>query len=240
MSGAEEDEDWLENSRARCEHEGFGFVDRVGTWETSSSCPEADYFAACLGDEREEYFLLSDTDRNLDERQELCEDSGGTWEWYENVEPKAYYSVADAVVVPVVTPMHPDVLVDISSHQFCSGGAPEGTVGISESYNGATDLARYYTFVCIDGTSIQSTDHFTQSSSERYTLADDVPGATVSVGILLLRDQKYYIFTDRGPNTHCLGCGESMSYSPGDTNLEVTVIDNAGDELLLDLTLVEP
>jgi hypothetical protein len=176
----------------------------------------------------------------LDQRQELCQDRGGSWEWYEDVDPKAYHSVEDVVVVPVVTPMHPDVLVDITPHQLCSGGAPDGTVGIRETYNDATDLARYYTFVCLNGSSIESADHFTQSSSERYILAEDVPSGTFNVGILHSRDEQYFIFTTRGPNTICLGCGNSMSYSPGDTAFEVIVTDNADDELLVELTRVEP
>jgi hypothetical protein len=136
--------------------------------------------------------------------------------------------------------MHPDVLVDITPYQLCSGDAPDGTVGIRETYNGAADLARYYTFVCLDGSSIESADHFTQSSSERYTLAEDVPNSTVNVGILHSRDEQYFIFTTRGPNTHCLGCGNAISYSPGDTALEVIVTDNAGDELLVELTPAQP
>jgi hypothetical protein len=241
LSGEEEDDTWLGHREMQCESDGFGRIDRPGTWHDSSECPAAEYFAACIAEEREEYIVLADFNETLEAQQQRCESGGGVWEWYDEVEPVAYQSVTDATELSVAPELHAEILTTMTPHQLCSSGDHDGLVGITEYYNDATGMARYSHFVCAGGGSIQAPDHFTQVLRERYTLASEVPGASLYIGILQGRD-RYYVFTSSGPNRHCWGCGSTFSHSVPSTSqgtaTELIVTDTAGHEFSFELTLV--
>lgn len=237
-SGDGRDQDWLEQQRRSCEAFGFSRIDAEGTWEDGGTCPDADYFASCVGSDVEEHHFKVSYDTTLKEMEERCVTSGRTWTVHDGVEPKAYHSAVLATPGPaVLNAMHSDVVTD-SIYLLCSGGAPEGLVGITEYENDAVDLARYSHFVCLDGEGVQAPFHFTQSVAERYALAEEVPGASVQLAILNSRGTNY-IFTGET----CWNCGETFAYEypdgPGSSD-QVVVTDNAGGQVTLQLVAVSP
>jgi hypothetical protein len=236
LSGAGRDSAWLMQRRSACEAFGFGRTDAPGTWQSPATCPDADYFASCIEDDEAEHHLLVSFDTDLAQMEMRCVNSGGTWQRHESVDPKALNSIDDALIQPeVVSTLHPDV-VTVALAQFCSTGVPDGTVGVTESYNDATNLSRYFHFVCIDGTGYQAPFHFTQARTERYTQASEVPGHGLKLVILSVRDHAYFVTGDT-----CWNCGASFTlrFPNGvGTSNEVGITDTAGVERLVALTTV--
>ena len=237
-SGYGQDPAWLEQQKRGCEAFGFSRIDAEGTWEDGGECPEADYFASCVRNDTEEHHLEVSYDTTIEEMAERCMTSGGTWTVHDGVEPKAYHSVDAATLGPTILgAMHPAVVTD-SIYLLCSASAPEGLVGITEYYNGATNLARYSHFVCLDGRGAQAPFHFTQSFSERFSVAADVPDPNVQLAILNSRGANY-IFTGET----CWNCGETFTYEypegPGQSD-QVVVTDKAGAQVTLDLVTASP
>lgn len=231
--GADRDQDWFEQQRRSCEALGFSRIDAEGTWEDDGACPDADYFASCVGEDREEHHFKISYDTTLDQMEERCVNGEMTWTLHEQLEPQAYHSAVEATAGPsVLETMHPEVITD-SIFLLCSAEAPEGLVGITEYYNDATNLARYSHFVCVDGVGVQAPFHFTQSFTERYTLTADVPNPGIQLGILNSRGTNYFFTSET-----CWNCGTTFGYSFDGGSNQVIVTDTAGAELTLDLTSV--
>jgi hypothetical protein len=167
-----------------------------------------------------------------------CLSAGGTWQRHASIEPRALNSVDDARVEPiVVATLHPDV-VTAPLAQFCSNGVADGTVGVTEYYNDATNFARYSYFVCIDGTGYQAPFHFAQAITTRHTQASDIPGVGLKIVIVTVRDHAYFVTGDT-----CWNCGEAFTLHFPDgagTSDEVILTDTAGVERRFALTTVAP